>query len=130
MNILFHWLTTPLAILGVFWLLKLLHDTIRSDLEQELTIRAQRIDAREVELDNRLITFQEWLEYPQAETAASPGASPDVTTNSTGQELSAQDQQVHDLLEAEASTLYEKLKTSFYRQEDGRLDPEKVGQDL
>ncbi|MFP6765835.1 MAG: hypothetical protein VB858_19550, partial [Planctomycetaceae bacterium] len=105
-------------------------NSIRSELEQELTNRAQRIDAREVELDNRLITFQEWLEYPQTETADNEATCTDVTARKSAQELSAEDQQVHDLLEAEASALYEKLKNSFYRHPDGNFDAVKARDDL
>ena len=42
-------------------------EAFRAELENALNVRGQRLDAREVELDNRLITFQEWLEYPQPE---------------------------------------------------------------
>jgi len=105
-------------------------ETMRSELEQELISRARRIDAREVKLDNRLITFQEWLEYPQVNADNCATESPDVAPDSTAPGLSQQDQQVHDLLEKEASAVYEKLKRSFYRQDDGRIDPEKVRHDL
>ena len=110
-------------------------EAFRVELEKALGVRAQRLDAREVELDNRLITFQEWLEYPQpeAESAAVSVANTvsivDLADKSPA-ELSAKDQQVHDLLEAESSALYGKLKDGFYKGENGKFDPAKARDDV
>ena len=92
-------------------------DELKQTIETELESRAKDIDQREVKLSNRLVAFQEWLEYPGAaavegETEAAPLATA---------ELSAQDQQVIDLLDAEAKRLYEKLQEGYY-QPDGQLD--------
>jgi len=109
-------------------------EAFRTELEQALDVRGQRLDAREVELDNRLITFQEWLEYPQpdaeGETSSKSKAvsTSDLAENSPA-ELSAMDQQVHDLLEAEASALYGKLKDGFFKDEEGKFDPAKARDD-
>ena len=107
----------------------------RAELEAALDVRGQRLDAREVELDNRLISFQEWLEYPQPEADGdAESADPKAVTASdlaedSPAELSAKDQQVHDLLEAESSALYGKLKDGVYKGEDGKFDAAKARDD-
>lgn len=113
-------------------------EAFRAELEAALDVRGQRLDAREVELDNRLITFQEWLEYPQPEAeggAENAGAKAKAVSASelaedSPTELSAKDQQVHDLLEAESSALYGKLKEGFYKGEDGKFDSAKARDDV
>lgn len=110
-------------------------EAFRAELEAVLDARGQRLDAREVELDNRLITFQEWLEYPQPDSADGddmPSQPPDLKDGPSKEppaELSEKDQQVHDLLEAESSDLYRKLKEGFYKGENGKFDPAKARDD-
>jgi hypothetical protein len=107
-------------------------EAFRAELENALNVRGQRLDAREVELDNRLITFQEWLEYPQPEVegAESEAVSTSDLAEDSPAELSEKDQQVHDLLEAESSALYGKLKDGFYKGENGKFDPAKARDDV
>lgn len=110
-------------------------EAFRAELEAVLEARGQRLDAREVELDNRLISFQEWLEYPQPEDEDEAGdsktqaVSPGDLVEDSPAELSAKDQQVHDLLEAESSALYGKLKDGVYKSEDGKFDAAKARDD-
>jgi len=101
-------------------------EAFRAELETVLEARGQRLDAREVELDNRLISFQEWLEYPQPDgedgDSKMQAVSPGNFAEESPTELSAKDQQVHNLLEAEASALYGKLKDGVYKSEEGKFD--------
>lgn len=92
-------------------------DELKQTIEAELESRAKDIDQRELKLSNRLVAFQEWLEYPGADAVEGETETAPLATA----ELSAQDQQVIDLLDAEAKRLYEKLQEGYY-QPDGKLD--------
>ncbi|MHC4880239.1 MAG: hypothetical protein ACYTGL_27635 [Planctomycetota bacterium] len=92
-------------------------EQFRNDLEGQLEQRAHAVDKRESELANRLIAFQEWLEYPQ------PDGSDDGSTAArqfAGPELEIKDRRVIELLEAEAKLVYERIRDGRYR-EDGQL---------
>lgn len=89
----------------------------RQELETELERRAHQIDERESQLANRLIAFQEWLEYPQPIDSSEADAT---TAAFVGPELEIKDRRVLELLEAESKFVYERIRDGRYR-EDGQL---------
>lgn len=93
-------------------------EELKQTIEAQLEKRAKDVDSRELKLSNRLVAFQEWLEYPGAEAAVD---GEEAKTSLATVEMSALDQQVIDLLDAEAKRLYEKLQEGYY-QPDGKLD--------
>ena len=98
---------------------------LRQELETELERRAHQIDERESQLANRLIAFQEWLEYPQPDDS-SEGDS--ATTAFVGPELEIKDRRVLELLEAESKFVYERIRDGRYR-DDGQLKIDAIRDD-
>ncbi len=99
---------------------------LRKTIESQLEVQAQAINEREMGLSNRLVAFQEWLEYPGAEAAVDGvAATPSLETA----ELTDCDQRVIELLDAEAKRLYEKLQEGYY-QPDGQLDSKLIRDDV
>lgn len=89
-------------------------DQLKKEIEQQLDLRAEQLNSREVALTDRLVQFQEWNEYPKPDELSS-GSTPAAM-------LVEQDQRVIELLDAEAKLVYARLKESYYNP-DGKLDP-------
>jgi hypothetical protein len=105
------------------------NETERQSLEQlrqELERQAHQLDERESQLANRLISFQEWLEYPRSEETSENGRSTVATF--VGPELEIKDRRVLELLEAEAKFVYERIRDGRYR-EDGQLKIDAIRDD-
>ncbi len=86
----------------------------RGELLTVLETRTQRLDERERDLVAKFARFHEFLEYPAEDLHASK-------VSGELQKLSAQDREVHKLLEAEAERVYEKIRRNGYTVE-GRVD--------
>ena len=86
----------------------------RALLLTEMESRTKRLDERERDLVAKFSRFHEFLEYPAEDLHVS---------KATGelQKLSEQDRKVHQLLEAEAERVYEKIRRNGYTVE-GRVD--------
>ncbi|MBI1312861.1 hypothetical protein GC176_16350 [bacterium] len=98
---------------------------LRRDLEAELERRAEQLDQRESQLANRLIAFQEWLEYPQPDDSSENDVAAALFV---GPELEIKDHRVIELLETEATFVYERIRDGRYR-EDGQLKIEAIRND-
>lgn len=83
----------------------------REEIQQALTEQGRQVEQRHRELDQRMLRFREFLEYPQ-------DTSEDIASLT---ELSEKDREVNRLLEAEAARVYEKIRADGYRV-NGRLD--------
>ncbi len=94
-------------------------------LRQELERQAHLLDERESQLANRLIAFQEWLEYPQTEDSPDGQAS---LAPFVGPELEIKDRRVIELLETEAKFVYERIRDGRYR-DNGQLKIEAIRND-
>jgi len=81
---------------------------------QELEQEKQLLDERQRELATRFARYHEFLEYPD------DVADLDSSTHSPVR-LSVCDRQVHELLEAEAARVYEKIRQNGYTV-DGKVD--------
>lgn len=101
-------------------------DELRKTIESQLETQAAEINEREMRLSNRLVAFQEWLEYPGAEQAIEGIAA---TESLATAELTDCDQQVIELLDAESKQLYEKIREGYY-QPDGQLDSKLIRDDV
>lgn len=100
-------------------------EQLSAELQAELERRARLLDEREAQLANRLIAFQEWLEYPLPDRDAVDGGMPQPFA---APELEARDRQVIELLETEARFVYERIRDGRYR-EEGQLNVEAVRND-
>lgn len=94
-------------------------------LRQELERQAHQLDERESQLANRLISFQEWLEYPQPDESSEGGSA---AATFVGPELEVKDRRVVELLETEAKFVYERIRDGRYR-EDGQLKIDAIRDD-
>lgn len=101
------------------------------ELREALERRAELLDGRESELANRVISFQEWLEYPELpdRNDASNSGGLDVATELRTPELHEQDRQVMELLAAESKLVYERIRDGVYRPE-GVLDTNRIQKDV
>jgi len=98
---------------------------LRQELEIQLERRAGQLDERESQLANRLIAFQEWLEYPQPDEGLEDTASAHPFV---GPELEIKDRRVIELLETEAKFVYGRIRDGRYR-EDGQLKIDAIRND-
>jgi len=85
----------------------------RAQVSSDLHEAGRQIDRRHRELNDRLVQFREFMEYPQQTVGDD--------TNSTPTQLSEKDRMVNELLEEEAGRVYEKLRNDGYKV-DGKLD--------
>lgn len=90
---------------------------------EQLTVRARQLDARELHLANRLVNFREWLEYPQPDDDTLPDDPP-----VSPRDLSVQDQRVLEIIGEESQQLYQRLRTGHYKPE-GKLDGLRIRDD-
>lgn len=96
-------------------------DQHRAEFEQarvallsDISMRTERLDQRERDLIARFARFREFLEYPVEDVHA------DASTAEL-QQLGEKDRQVHQLLEAEAERVYEKIRKNGYSS-NGQVD--------
>ncbi|MCI0361896.1 MAG: CCDC34 family protein [Planctomycetaceae bacterium] len=110
-------------------------EELRRAVEQELAEQAAKVERREQALANRLLAYQEWMEFPQpVELHRSPGhplggsapreggvsRSETTTVDADLADLARKDRQLNDLLKAETKLLYEHILANKYLV-DGKL---------
>ena len=101
-------------------------EELKKVLAAQLEERAKQLDAREISLDDRLVAFQEWLEYPQ------PKTSDDGHHGPIESKLTEKDQQVFELLEKESQQLYDRIKSGRYKasdEDDGKFNVDQARND-
>lgn len=76
---------------------------------------ASELSRREKELDNRLLVFHEWMEFPAPATIQQPSRTEDEWI-----EVSERDQRLFQLLEDESQRVFDKILGNEYSQ-DGRV---------
>lgn len=76
---------------------------------------ASELARREQELDNRLLVFHEWMEFPAPSTIQQPQRSDDEWI-----EVSERDRRLFQLLEDESQRVFDKILANEYS-EDGRV---------
>ncbi|MCH2202145.1 MAG: hypothetical protein MK102_09250 [Fuerstiella sp.] len=86
----------------------------RSQVCQSLEDQSRQLDQQRQQLNDRMLRYHEFLEYPAFD-------SPETPNNVSHSELSDKDHEVNHILETEAARVYEKIRTDGYRSED-RLD--------
>jgi hypothetical protein len=82
----------------------------REAIESQLSEHSERLDSRERALSGKLLTFHEWMEFPQPLDLASHSTP-------TEQELSAlsrQDRQLEELLNVETQRVFEDILSNKY----------------
>jgi hypothetical protein len=93
-------------------------EQLRLTIQSELAQEASRLDKREQNLTQRLVTYREWMEFPQPLEMASPAApSPELS------ELAKKDRQMLELLQAETKLLYDNILQNKYASGDQILLP-------
>lgn len=84
-------------------------EELRLAMQEELKQQAGRLDKREQALTDRLVTYHEWMEFPQPVDLSHP--APDDKTLS---ELARKDREMLDLLKDETRTLYDSILQNKY----------------
>src|SRR5262245_24433887 len=87
-------------------------EELRLSLQDELKQEAARVGKREQALADRLVTYHEWMEFPQPVNLSHPSPNDDELA-----ELARKDRQMLDLLKAETKTLYDKIVQNHYAPE-------------
>src|SRR5688500_13143667 len=78
-------------------------------MQNELAQEGRRLDRREQALTDRLVTYHEWMEFPQpVELSAETLRDADLA------ELARKDQQMLDLLQEETKVLYDNILQNKY----------------
>jgi hypothetical protein len=93
-------------------------EELRMAMQEEVTQEALRLDKREQALANRLITFHEWMEFPQPIDISHPPPQDGKLS-----ELARKDRQMLDLLKAETKVLYDNILQNKYAPEGQVLLP-------
>jgi hypothetical protein len=89
----------------------------QKQLQKQVEQQAGQLDAREEALAKRLLTFHEWMEFPEPlSLAAGPVPAGNIS------ELVRKDRQLMELLKAETQILYDNITTNKYVVE-GQLMP-------
>lgn len=89
----------------------------QKQLQKQFEQQAVQLDAREEALAKRLLTFHEWMEFPEPlSLAAGPAPAGNIS------ELVRKDRQLMELLKAETQILYDNITTNKYVVE-GQLMP-------
>jgi hypothetical protein len=89
----------------------------QKQLQKQFEQQAGQLDAREEALAKRLLTFHEWMEFPEPlNLAAGPAPAGNLS------ELVRKDRQLMELLKAETQILYDNITTNKYVV-DGQLLP-------
>jgi hypothetical protein len=89
--------------------------TANNDLSESSDSYAADLSRRERELAERLLVFQEWMEFPAPSTVEQPERS-----DSEWSELSERDRQLFKLLEDESQRIFDRILTNEYSV-DGRV---------
>jgi hypothetical protein len=85
-------------------------EQLRLTIQSELAQEGSRLDRREQNLTQRLVTYREWMEFPQPlELAQTP--APSVSELS---DLARKDRQMLELLQAETKLLYDNILQNKY----------------
>jgi hypothetical protein len=84
-------------------------EELRLAMQEELTQEAGRLNKREQALADRLVTYHEWMEFPQPIDLAGP---PHDDTKLA--DLARKDRQMIELLKAETKTLYDNILQNKY----------------
>ena len=93
-------------------------EELRLAMQEELTQEAGRLGKREQALADRLVTYHEWMEFPQPIDLTKQ--QPDAAGLS---ELARKDRQMLDLLKAETKILYDNILQNKYAPEGTVLWP-------
>ena len=93
-------------------------EQLRVTIQSELAQEAVRLDKREQNLTQRLVTYREWMEFPQPLEMASP-AAPSAELS----DLARKDRQMLELLQAETKLLYDNILQNKYASGDQVLLP-------
>lgn len=88
-------------------------ETLRRSVEEELKSQAARLDKREQSLADRLVTYHEWMEFPQPTELARPPAANDAELAA----LAQKDRELGELLKAETKALYDRILQNKYAPE-------------
>jgi hypothetical protein len=95
----------------------------RDVAQRELRVSFERLAAREQRLNDRLLTFHEWMEFPQPAAVADDAASREELAA-----MAAKDRELLALLDAETELLFNKILQNRYVQ-DGQVQPLLMRQD-
>ncbi len=87
-------------------------DQLREEVSEQLDQQATRIEHREHDLADRLLTFREWMEFPEPTDLVEAGEVPSQA------DYAEKDRQVVEILEEEAQTLYENIRSNKYVRND------------
>jgi hypothetical protein len=90
-------------------------EELRLSMQQELSQEAATLGKREQALADRLVTYHEWMEFPQPLNLAHPPPDDEALM-----ELARKDRQMLDLLKAETKILYDNILQNKYAPE-GKL---------
>jgi hypothetical protein len=83
-------------------------EELRLAIQEEMSQQAGRLDKREQALADRLVTYREWMEFPQP-IDLSQAAPPSLLS-----ELARKDRQMLELLQAETKVVYENILENKY----------------
>lgn len=95
-------------------------ETARKAMETELSRRTQLIEQRESDLFQKLMTFHEWMEFPEGLGAEESQAPP---------ERFAKDQEVMALIRRRTEQLFDDIKNKAY-QKDGSFEKGRLMMDM
>src|SRR5439155_11813647 len=99
-------------------------EELRQAMQEEITQEAVRLDKLEQALADRLVTYHEWMEFPQPVDLSHP--PPDDAKLS---ELARKDRQMIDLLKAETKILYDNILQNKYAPE-GKVELPLIRDDM
>ncbi|HZN32384.1 MAG TPA: hypothetical protein VFB80_01145 [Pirellulaceae bacterium] len=85
-------------------------EVLRRTVEDELQSQASRLDKREQALADRLVTYHEWMEFPQPTELSQPAAASDAELAA----LARKDRELQELLKAETKSLYDRILQNKY----------------
>lgn len=93
-------------------------EQLRLSMQSELSQEARRLEKRQQALTHRLVTYHEWMEFPQPlELSEEPSPAPELS------ELARKDRQMLELLQAETKLLYDNILQNKYAAEGQVLLP-------
>jgi hypothetical protein len=93
-------------------------EQLRLTIQNELAQESGRLDKREQSLNQRLVTYREWMEFPQPLELAAAEAPPSDLSD-----LAKKDRQMLELLQAETKLLYDNILQNKYASGDRVLLP-------
>ncbi|HEX5103328.1 MAG TPA: hypothetical protein VFV87_05935, partial [Pirellulaceae bacterium] len=94
-------------------------EQLRLTIQSELSQEASRLDRREQNLNQRLVTYCEWMEFPQPLELANQAAVAAAELS----DLAKKDRQMLELLQAETKLLYDNILQNKYASGDRVLLP-------